>query len=68
MICAYLDSLHDGKKLIPADGKARWQVLHLEGLADGLCESAIAVVRENVRPDEDADGKIPHDGRKFERF
>jgi len=52
LICAYLDSLHDGNKLIPTDGKARWQVLHLEGLADGLCESAIAVVRENVRPDE----------------
>ena len=52
VICAYLDSLQDGEKLIPADGKARWQVLHLEGLADGLCESAIAVVRENVRPDE----------------
>ena len=52
VIFAYLDSLHDGEKLIPADGKARWQVLHLEGLADGLCESAIAVVRENVRPDE----------------
>jgi len=31
VICAYLDSLHDGKKLIPADGKARWQMLHLEG-------------------------------------
>ena len=27
-------------------------MFHLEGLADGLCESAIAVVRENVRPDE----------------
>ena len=51
VICAYLDSLHDGEKLIPADGTARWQALHLEGLADGLCESAIAVMRESVRPD-----------------
>jgi glutathione S-transferase len=52
VICAYLDSLHDGVKLIPADGNARWQALHLEGLADGLCESAIGVMRENVRPDD----------------
>ena len=52
VICAYLDSLHDGDKLIPTDGSARWQALHLEGLADGLCDSAIAVMRENVRPNE----------------
>lgn len=52
VICAYLDSLHDGEKLIPPDGPARWRALHLEGLADGLCESAIGVVRENVRPDD----------------
>lgn len=50
VICAYLDSLHDGEKLLPADGPKRWQALHLEGLADGLCESAIGVMRENVRP------------------
>jgi glutathione S-transferase len=52
VICAYLDSLHDGENLIPAEGPARWQALHLEGMADGLCESAIGVMRENVRPDE----------------
>ena len=52
VICAYLDSLHDGAKLIPPEGPARWQALHLEGLADGLCESAIAVARENARPDD----------------
>lgn len=52
VICAYLDSLHDGATLIPAEGPARWQALHLEGLADGLCESAIAVARENARPND----------------
>ena len=50
VICAYLDSLHQGDKLIPSDETARWQALHLEGLADGLCESSIAVMRENARP------------------
>jgi glutathione S-transferase len=52
VICAYLDSLHSGNKLIPEDGQARWQALHLEGIADGLCESAIGVMRENGRPDD----------------
>jgi len=52
VICAYLDSLHGGEKLIPPKGTARWQALHLEGLADGLCESAIGVARENARPED----------------
>jgi glutathione S-transferase len=51
VICAYLDSLHDGHKLIPDDGEARWQALNLEGLADGMGEAAIAVMRERNRPD-----------------
>jgi glutathione S-transferase len=51
VICAYLDSLHDGHKLIPDDPEARWQALNLEGLADGMGEAAIAVMRERSRPD-----------------
>ena len=52
VICAYLDSLHDGARLIPEDGKARWDTLHLEGLADGLAEAAITVFRERNRPED----------------
>jgi glutathione S-transferase len=52
VICAYLDSLHDGPKLIPTDGKARWNTLNLEGLANGLGEAAINVFRERNRPDD----------------
>ena len=51
VICAYLDSLHDGTKLFPAEGQARWDALWLEALADGMTEAAIAVARENARPD-----------------
>lgn len=51
VICAYLDSLHDGPKLIPEQAEARWQALHLEGLADGMGDAAIAVMRERGRPD-----------------
>jgi glutathione S-transferase len=51
VICAWLDSLHDGPKLIPAEGEARWRALNLEGLGDGIGEAAIAVQRERNRPD-----------------
>jgi len=52
VICAYLDSLSEGAKVIPPDGEARWQALQLEGLADGLLEQAIAVQRERGRPED----------------
>ncbi len=52
VICAYLDSLHDGPKVIPAAGDARWQALNLEGLGDGLGEAAIQVQRERARPED----------------
>lgn len=54
VICAYLDSLHDGAKLIPEAGDARWNTLNLEGLADGLGEAAINVFRERKRPDDES--------------
>lgn len=41
VICEYLDSLHDGKKLFPASGGARWQALRLNALGDGMCETGI---------------------------
>ena len=53
VICAYLDSLHDGPTLIPAEGAARWNTLNLEGLADGMGEAAISVFRERNRPDDE---------------
>jgi len=53
LICEYLDSLNQGQKLIPAEGPARWQVLNLEALGDGIMDSAVAQVIENrMRPEE----------------
>jgi glutathione S-transferase len=51
LICAYLDSLHDGPKLIPANGPARWAVLRLQALADGILDSAVDRVKETRRPE-----------------
>lgn len=39
LICAYLDSLHDGAPLIPADPTSRWAVLQRQVWADGLMEA-----------------------------
>src|SRR5215813_1681367 len=35
VICEYLDSLHDGPKLFPPAGAARWTALRHQALADG---------------------------------
>ena len=52
VICEYLDSLHDGPKLIPADGAARWDVLRLQALGDGVCDAAVLYGAEMRRPEE----------------
>jgi glutathione S-transferase len=52
VICAYLDSLHDGPKLIPDEAPARWRVLRQQALADGILDSAVDRVKETRRPAE----------------
>lgn len=46
VICEYLDSLHDGQKLFPATGGARWLALRLNAEADGMGEAGIRRVLE----------------------
>lgn len=52
VICAYLDTLHSGPRLIPAEGEARWQALRVQAVAQGLADSGIAVRWESVRRPE----------------
>lgn len=52
VICAYVDSLNNGPKLIPEEGDERWAVLTLEALGDGLGEAVIAVSQEVQKPDD----------------
>ena len=49
VICAYLDTLHSNRKLIPADGEARWQALRMQAAAQGLCDAGIALRWETER-------------------
>lgn len=53
VICEYLDSLHDGRKLIPPSGGERWRVLALQGLGDGILDAGILTRYEQaLRPAE----------------
>jgi glutathione S-transferase len=52
VICAYLDSLRDGRKLIPDSGEERWHALRVQAVAQGMCEAGILVRWETVRRPE----------------
>jgi len=52
VIVDYLDSLGAAPKLIPANGRARYETLRREALADGVTEAGILVRYEHVlRPE-----------------
>jgi glutathione S-transferase len=52
VICQYLDSLHDGAPLHPAEPLARARELCLQALADGLLNAGVLVRYETVlRPE-----------------
>jgi len=52
VICEYLDSLHDGEKLFPSGGDARWSALRLQALGDGILDAAVLRLLEGRRPEE----------------
>jgi glutathione S-transferase len=53
VICAYLDTLHHGRRLIPPEGEARWQALRMQAVAQGLGDAGVAVRWETVRRPEE---------------
>jgi len=53
VICAYLDTVHDGRRLIPPEGEARWRALRVQAVAQGLADAGIAVRWETVRRPEE---------------
>lgn len=53
LICEYLDTLHDGARLFPAEGTARWRDLSLMALADGITDAAVLRRMESVRPEKE---------------
>lgn len=52
VICEYLDSLHDGRRLFPAGGGERWSQLRLQALADGIMDAGVQVrIERTIRPE-----------------
>lgn len=51
VICEYLDGLHNGPKLFPPAGKARWTTLRQQALGDGILDAGVLGRYETaVRP------------------
>ena len=50
VIVEYLDTLHDGPRLVPADAGVRWQALRRQALGDGLMELNVLHLGEHSRP------------------
>lgn len=48
VICEYLDSLQDGRRLVPRAGADRWRVLRGQALCDGVLEAGILVFYERT--------------------
>jgi glutathione S-transferase len=51
VICEYFDSLHDGPRLVPAEGQARWSALRWNALASGWIDALVLWRNERMRPD-----------------
>jgi len=49
VICEYLDTLHDGPKLFPAERKARFLALRRQALGDGMLDLLVLWRGENDR-------------------
>ncbi|MGA7487516.1 MAG: glutathione S-transferase N-terminal domain-containing protein [Xanthobacteraceae bacterium] len=49
VICEYLDGLHQGPKLIPADGRARMIALRRQALGDGCLDFLLLLRNERER-------------------
>lgn len=49
-VADYLDATLPGRRLLPADGPARWRGLRLSALAQGLLDAAFSAVIEGRRP------------------
>lgn len=51
IICAYLDEIGQGPRLLPAAGPEHWRVRRLAAVADGALETGARLVLERRRPE-----------------
>ncbi len=68
VICEYLDDLHDGDRLYPPSGAARWKALRLQALGDGILDAAVLCLLESRRQaDQRSAAFVEHQKGKIER-
>jgi glutathione S-transferase len=53
MILCYIDTLHDGRPLLPRDGSDRWRILAEMGTAIGMLDGIVTWSRELRRPENE---------------
>lgn len=51
VICEFLDERHQGAKLFPKPGQARWAALRRMALADGMVDASVLRMQESRRPE-----------------
>jgi len=68
VICEYLDGLHDGPKLFPADGMARFRALRMQAVADGIGDAMVVLRTETLRkPEMQSQSSIRYQTAKQQR-
>jgi glutathione S-transferase len=68
VILEYLDTLHGGPPLIPREGRARWDALRRQALADGILDAVVLTFVESLRqPERRSRGYVAHLGAAVER-
>jgi Glutathione S-transferase len=63
VICEYLDGLHGGRRLIPADRRKRLETLRLQAVAQGICDAGIALRWDTERRPQGLRWKALADGQ-----
>jgi len=54
VICEYLDSLGDARKLFPPPGPSRWRALKFQAMGDGILDAAVPCRGEMAKPSDPA--------------
>jgi glutathione S-transferase len=68
VILEYLDTQHDGPPLVPPTGRARWEALRRQALADGILDAVVLTFVETLRqPERQSRGWIAHQRAAVER-
>jgi glutathione S-transferase len=68
VILEYLDTAHGGPPLIPREGRARWDALRRQALADGILDATVLTFVETLRqPERQSRGVIAHQRAAVER-